>query len=173
MEGKSRNLSSSIAALQHKDYCLIWELVKGGKLENLEAGSRAVGRLMLEHPQYQHFWEIPYPFAKIEMEKAIEGEGVNPDAHVAFEATILEQVETSDPPEAAKAYAALLEAGVGPHEARHTLARVLSEVALKVSRMANKGQLPNEGIYIRELDYLAKHPVKVLSEQLRKLRKGL
>jgi len=173
MEEKSRKLSDSIAALQHEDYCRIWQLVKGGGLKNLEGVDRAVGQLMLEHPQYQYFWEIPHAFANIEREKAMEGEGVNPDAHLAVEASVLEQVETGDPPQAAKAYKALLEAGIEPHEARHTLARVVGELWLKVIRMHNKRQRLDADAYVRELERVAKHPVKVYNEQVKKIQKGL
>lgn len=41
------------------------------------------------------------------MEKVFEGEGVNPDLHLTVEATILEQVESGNPPETGKAYRAL------------------------------------------------------------------
>ena len=91
VENNSRQLFSSIPSLNHEYCCHIWELVKLGKQTNLNGKSRILGRLMLEHPQYQYFWEIPYSFAQTELEKALQEEGVNPDLHLAIEEMIVDQ----------------------------------------------------------------------------------
>jgi hypothetical protein len=79
------------------------EISKVRRIRKSEGRRRLLGQLMLEHPQYQYFWEIPYPFAKIELEEAIEREGVNPDLHLAIEVVILEQIANGDPAETGKA----------------------------------------------------------------------
>jgi hypothetical protein len=172
MEDKAYNRFGSIAPLEHEYYCAIWELVKLGELENLVGRRRILGQLMLEHPEYHYFWEIPFPFAETELQEAFKQEGVNPDLHLTLEQIICEQIEKEDPPEAGKAYKALLRAGVDPHESRHAIGRVLTGVIWQISHMA-PGQKPDENIYIHELRRLAKHPLKVLNEHITKLRKGL
>ena len=172
MDEESRNLMSSIAPLEHEYYVAIWRLVKLGELEKLEGKRKILGQLMLEHPEYQYFWEVPYAFAETELQEAFEHEGVNPDLHLTVEQIICEQIEKEDPPEASKAYKALLRVGVDPHQSRHVIGRVLTGIIWQISRMA-PGQKPDENIYINELRRLAKRPLKVLNEQITKLRKGL
>ena len=173
MEDKPRNVFSSIAPPEHEYYCCIWELVKLGELENLEGRRKILGQLMLKHPQYQYFWEIPYLFAETELEKALEEERVNPDLHLTIEAIVLEQVENRDPPEISEAYKALLATGIDQHEVRHVIGRVFTEMLLEGSQMAKKGQQPDEDFYLRRIRYLAKHPKKVIKDQERKWQKGL
>lgn len=173
MEDKPGNAFSSIAPLEHEYYCLIWELVKSGKIETLEGRGRILGQLMLKHPQYQYFWEIPYPFAETELEKAWEEEGGNPDLHLTIEAMILEQIENREPPEIYQAYESLLRIGVEEHEVRHVIGRVFTEMLYEGSHMAEKGQQPDEDFYLRRIRYLAKHPKKVIKDQERKWQKGL
>jgi hypothetical protein len=173
MEDKRRNAFSSIVSLNHEYYCLIWKLVKSGELEDLEGRGRLLGQLMLEHPQYQYFWEIPYSFGKIELERALEEERANPDAHLQIELIILEQIENRDPPEIYEAYEALLKIGKEAHEARHVISRVLGEVLYQRLHMARKGQQPpDEDFYLRRIRYLAKHPKKAVKNQERKYGKG-
>ncbi len=159
---------SSIAPLEHEYYCRIWELVKQGELENFECRRKILAQLMLEHDQYQYFWEIPYSFAETELEKAIEEEGVNPDLHLVIEAMIVEQVENTDPPEISQAYDALLATGIDQHEARHVIGRVFIEMLREGLQMAKKGQQLSEDFYLRRIRYLAKHPKKVIKDQGRK-----
>jgi hypothetical protein len=168
-----RQQFSSIASLEHEYYCRIWELVKPGKLETLEGKRRILAQLMLEHDQYQYFWEIPYSFAETELEKAFEEEGVNPDLHLVIEAIIVEQVENTDPPEISKAYDALLAAGINKHEARHVIGRVFIDMLWEGSQMAKKGQQPDEDFYLRRIRYLTKYPKKIIKDQQRKRQKGL
>lgn len=168
MEDNFRQRFSSIASLEHEYYCRIWELVKLGEQANLEGTRRILGQLMLEHPQYQYFWEIPYSFAETELQRAFEEEGVNPDLHLAIEGMIVEQVENTDPPEISEAYKALLATGIDQHEVRHVIGRVFTEMLLEGSQMAKKGQQPDEDFYLRRIRYLAKHPKKVIKDQERK-----
>ena len=72
MDGKSRNSWSSIAPYEHEYYCIIWELVKSGRLEELDGERKILGELMLEHDEYQYFWEVPYAFVETEIENAFE-----------------------------------------------------------------------------------------------------
>jgi hypothetical protein len=141
-------------------------MVKAGHLGELDGKRKILGELMLEHPEYQYFWEIPYAFAGTELEKAFDEGGVNPDLHLTLEQIICEQIEKQDPPEAGKAYKALLRAGVDPHEARHSIGRILTDIIWQVSHMA-QGQKPDEYIYIRELRRLARHPMRVLKQQMK------
>jgi len=171
MEDKPYNRFGSIAPLEHEYYCAIWQLVKLGESEKLEGKRKILGQLMLEHPEYQYFWEVPYAFAETELEQAFEQEGVNPDLHLTLEQIICEQIEKEEPPEAAKAYKALLRAGVDQHESRHAIGRVLTGVIWQISHMAQR-QKPDEDIYIRELRRLAKHPLKVLKQQMKEDQQG-
>ena len=107
------------------------------------------------------------------MEKVFEGEGVNPDLRLTVEATILEQVESGNPPETGKAYRALPKAGVRPRDACHVVGRIVSEVMWEVLHMADKQQRRDQDLYIRKLRHLAEQLLKVLNEQIRRLRDGL
>ena len=59
----------------HDYFCHIWLLVKQGKLDSLEGGNRIVGRVMLEHPEFQHLRAKPYSFAEMDLERLILLEG--------------------------------------------------------------------------------------------------
>ena len=172
MEDDFQQRFSPIASHEHEYYCLIWKLAKSGKLESLEGKRRILGELMLEHPQYQYFWEIPYSFASTELERAFEEERVNPDLHLTIEGMIVEQVKNTDPPEISESYKALLATGVAQHEARHIIGRVFTQMLWEGSQMAKKGQQPDEDFYLRRIRYLAKHPKKVIKDQERKWRKA-
>lgn len=177
MDDKPQDAPRSLAAAQHDYYCQIWQLVKLGTLDRLDGKTKAVGQLILEHPEYQYFWELPYPFARVELQEAFErvvadeGEGVNPDLHITMEHTISEQIKRNDPPEAGRAYKALVRRGADPHEARHCLGRVLSDVIWDLNHMP-KGQVPDRDIYLRALRRLAKNPSKALGQHATKNQQG-
>ena len=148
-------------------------MVTEGKLDALEGQMKVLAQLMIEHPDYQYFWALPPPSAWAELQRALEQGVVNPDIHLQLEATVLRQIENEDPPEAAQAYRALLKANVEPHKARHTVARILTEVTWEVLDMAQRGEQPDAGLYyISKLKRLAKRPLKVLNEQITKPREN-
>lgn len=167
------NSFRSIGSLEHQYYNDLWESVKSDKLETLDGRMKITGRLMLEHPEYQYFWEIPYPFAETEIEKALEEEGVNPDLHLAVEAMIAEQLENRNPPEISGAYEALIATGVDQHEARHVIGRVFMTMMSEGLKRAERGQEPDDDFYLSRIRYLAKHPKKVIREQNRIWQEGL
>lgn len=173
MEDKPWNTFSSVAPAEHQYHCDIWEIVKSGNLEILEGRRRILGQLMLEHPEYQYFWEIPYQFVESDLQKAFKGEGVDPDLHLATETDILEQIQNENPPEIYEAYKSLLSIGVEAHEARHVICRVFTEMVFEGVQMAKRGQQPDEDFYLRRIRHLAKHPKKVIKDQERKWQKGL
>lgn len=159
------------AHLTHDEYCGIWESVKSGELEKLDRWERVAGQLMLEHPEYQYYWEIPHAVAMDEVQEISEQERAYPDLHLAFEVLVVEQIETV--PEVRKAFEAIVnKTGKGEHEARHIIGRVFSEMLLDGYKLTKKGGQPDEGFYLRRIRYLAKHPKKVIKEQERKLREG-
>lgn len=162
-----------MASLDHDYYCQVWKSVKQGEMENLDGKRKILAKLMLEHDQYQYFWEIPHTFAEVELEKAFEMGRTNPDLHIAIETNIAEQVENKNPPEIRQAYDALLAVGTDPHEARHVIGRVWAEMIRDGQRMSEKGLQPDEDFYLRRIRYLAKHPKKVIKDQERTQRKGL
>ena len=153
----------------HQYFCSVWESVKEGRLEELDGWSRTVGRLMLEHPQYQYFWETPSSEANLE--KVAKREVTNPDVHLAIQTVILDQIENGDPPEATKAYKALLKAGIDMREARHTLGRAYAEVVWRNVHLLNDMQLSRMNLYIYELRRIIKNPKNVFKEHIRKTRK--
>jgi hypothetical protein len=71
------------------------------------------------------------------------------------------------------AYQALLKVGIESHEARHTVGGILIEVIWEVEHTAKRGQVPDVNIYIHRLKHLAKHPLQVRDEQIRKLQENL
>jgi len=164
-------LYPQLAHLTHDEYCRIWESVKSGELKNLDSWDRVAGQLMLDHPEYQYYWEIPHAVAMDEVEEIFEQERPFPDLHLALEVLIVEQLETVS--EVRKAFEAIVKIGKGEHEARHIIGRVFSEMLLDGEKLTKKGGQPDEDFYLRRIRYLAKHPKKVIEEQERKLQKGL
>lgn len=168
MEGMNKGALASA----HEHFCFIWLLAKQGKLGNLDSASRALGRMMLEHPQYQHLWETPYSFTGVDLKTVGEREGISPYLHLAIQATVFEEIESGEPPETAKAYEALLRAGVTMHEARHTLGRVLAEIVWMTSHGDARMPLARGDLYLRRLEFVAKHPLKALNGQIQQLRQA-
>jgi len=159
------------AHLTHDEYCRIWESVKSGGLENLDKWEQVAGQLMLEHPEYQYYWEIPHAVSMDEVEEISERERAYPDLHLAIEVQVIEQLETV--PEVSKAFEAVVKIGKGEHEARHIIGRVFSEMLWDGHRLATKGGQLDEDFYLRRIRNLTKHPRKVIKEQERKLREDL
>lgn len=98
MERKSEVLSTNM----HNFFCLIWLSVTQHKLNSLDSESKTLGRLMLEHPEYQQLWEKPYSVVEMAPERLMVQGGVSPHLHLAIEATVLNQIEGKEPPEATK-----------------------------------------------------------------------
>lgn len=157
---------------EHQYYVLIWKAVKEQKYETLEDNRRIIGKLMLEHPDYQYFWEIPYQFAQTELEEAIENEGINPDLHLTMESIIQDQIEKNDPPEIVEAYNTLLNIGKDQHNARHIIGRIYLEVIFEVGQNAKKNIRVDDNLYINQLKYLKEHPNKVIRKQQNTITKG-
>jgi len=168
-EGKpGREMYPQPAYITHDEYYRIWQAVKSGELGNLQGWDRVAGELMLQHPEYQYFWDLPHAVAMYDAEKALEQERVHPDAHLALEVLIIEQIKTV--PEVRKAFDTILRIGKEEHETRHIIGRVFSEMFWEGSQMAMKGQQPDEDFYLRKIRYLVKYPEKVIEEQERKWR---
>ena len=159
------------AHLTHDEYCRIWESVKSGDLENLDKWEKVAGQLMLEHPEYQYFWEIPHAVSMNEVEEISEQERAYPDLHLAIEVQVVEQLETI--PEVSKAFEAVVKIGKVDHEARHIIGRVFLEMLSDGHKLAKQGVQPDEDFYLRRSRNLIKHPEKVIKEQERKLREDL
>jgi len=151
------------AHITHDEYCKIWQAVKSGKLESLQGWDRVSGKLMLEHPEYQYYWDLPHAVAMDEVEEIFEQGRADPDFHLAIEVCIVEQIETV--PEVCKAFDAILRIGREEHEARHVIGRIFSDMLWEGSQMAKKGQQPDEDFYLRRIRRLIKDPKKVIKEQ--------
>lgn len=165
MKNKNRKSFRPIAARSHEYYCMIWELVKRSELENLDAKRRILGQLMVEHPEYHYFWEVPYAITEAELQETFDRGGVDADRHLEIEAMIVEQIEARDPPEIYQAFEALLRIGTEAHEVRHVIGRVFIAMVWDGLRMAKKGQRPDENFYLRKIRRLIKRPKEVIKEQ--------
>lgn len=152
-------------AMAHEQFCHIWQLTKRGELESLDSAGKYLSQVMLEHPQYHHLWETPCSLARNHGE-------ITPHLHLAIQATILGQIESREPPETVKAYEALLGAGVALREARHALGRVIAEAVWVARRSEAKMQPAYEELYLRKLRRIARHPLRVLNEQIQQLRRS-
>jgi len=157
----------------HDYFCQIWLSVTQKTLDNLDGESKILGRLMLEHPEYQHLWTKPYSYAEIDLERLMRQGEASPHIHLAIEATVLNQVEAKNPPEAARAYKALQTAGVEKSEARHVLGRVLAGVAWEISHKDMEIGPGYENLYLRRLKRVAKNPLSVVREQTEQLANRL
>jgi hypothetical protein len=165
MEERFRPLSASV----HEYFCQTWQLLRQGKLESLKGETRVLARLMLEHPQYQHFWEMPYSSAEMDLDRLIQQGEESPHLHLAIEVTILEQIESQKPREVVKAYHALLAAGVGEGEARHMLGRVFARTVWEISHTDENTQATWEALYLHKLQRVQDYPLNIVAEQMRQL----
>ena len=107
-----------LSADAHDYFCQIGLSVTQAKLDSLEGENRALGRIMLEHPEYHHLWGKHYAVVEMDMERLVTSAKVSPHIHLAIEATVINQIEKNKLPQLAKAYEALKEAGVEAREAR-------------------------------------------------------
>jgi hypothetical protein len=100
-----------------------------------------------EHPKYVHYLRG----GEIETE---DGRRINPRLHIAVETAVQCQLAQGRPPEARRAYLALLDERVDPHEARHAVGYVFLETVWLV--------LSNE---------LTSDPAKYYCEELRNMER--
>lgn len=74
-----------------------------------------------QHPEYAGFG----PGEEIKVE---DGTTMNPRLHIAIETIVQSQLAKDEPPEARQVYASLLSEGTDPHEARHAIGRIFTDV---------------------------------------------
>ena len=74
MESKLKGLPSNA----HDYFCRIWLSASQNKIDGLDGESRTLGRLMLEHPEYQYLSEKPYSYAEMDLERLMVQGGAKP-----------------------------------------------------------------------------------------------
>ena len=148
--------------IAHDEYYRVWQVVKSGGLEDLEGWDRVTGDLMLQHPEYQDFWDVPHAFAMDNVREAFEQRRANPDLHLWLETLIIAQIEES--PEVAEALDAILRIGKDEHEARHIIGRVFTKTLWEGAQSAKKAQQPDDELCLRGIRRLIEHPEDVIEE---------
>lgn len=98
--------------------------------------------VMLEHPEYQRFFERP---VNNEQEFVLEE---NPFMHLSLHLGIREQVQLDRPPGMRKAWQRLVEQELSPHEIEHAMMTCLAET---IWTMQQTGELPDEEAYLERL----------------------
>lgn len=153
MNGKIEMLSANA----HNYYHNVWLMVKQNKISNLDVESKILGKLMLEHTEYQHIWEKPNSNTNLTLEELIVKNDANPYLHLAVETTVLSQIQKRNPPAAARTYEALRTAGIEPHKARHLIGRVLVGVVWETSRKNLRVEDSYDSIYKQRLKRIARN----------------
>ena len=107
--------------------------------------------IMSEHPEYMGYLNG-------EEIKTKDGETINPTLHIVFEAIVQSQKAKGEPPEVRDVYITLLKGGVDPHEARHAIGRILSEMIWLM--FTNKLTLESNNYYQNQLRELMQQKLK-------------
>ena len=98
--------------------------------------------VMLEHPEYQRFFERP-----LNSEQAFTLEE-NPFMHLSLHLGIREQVQLDKPPGMRKAWQRLVEQELGAHAIEHAMMTCLAET---IWAMQQTGEMPDEAAYLEKL----------------------
>ena len=123
-----------------KAYCEVWQKhLAGTALSMLEKQLLAV---MLEHPEYQRFFEKPAP---LNQEFVFEE---NPFMHMSLHLGIREQIELDRPPGMRQAWQRLIAEKRPAHEIEHAMMTCLAKT---IWEMQQTGEMPDEAEYVKQL----------------------
>ena len=100
----------------------IWNRVKSG--EPLEGEEKVLGELMQAHTEYHAVWDKA---DKLVNKKYDPETDVNPFAHIAIDAAVVNQIEQRNPPEVRQVYNRLRAKGLSHLEAIHKIDLVFVE----------------------------------------------
>jgi hypothetical protein len=120
---------------------LVYEEVKAGKIDRLPPETRIFAKAIQEHMQLKHVHNA-LEFADLrdgeQYEVEVEGNIVNPMAHVAMHAAVKGQLEKD--PLIKDAFERMVATGTTAHHAEHVLIRMLVESQWKITRAIEAGE---------------------------------
>jgi hypothetical protein len=96
----------------------IWQSAKGDSLGELAADDRQLAKIMLEHDEYHHQFEIADLLADHKFNPETD---VNPFIHVTIHSVIENQLATKEPIEAFQFYNEVRRRGADRHETVHLI----------------------------------------------------
>jgi len=115
-----------IALLNRARMAELWRRVREDP-DSIAAQDQALAEQMLAHEEYHALWDNIESLAERFYDPEKEA---NPFLHVSMHVAIESQLGSNTPPEARQAIDRMVERGVDPHEARHTIMRLfIHEVA--------------------------------------------
>jgi hypothetical protein len=136
---------------------IVYEAVKAGTVAELPHESQLYAQAMQEHLHLKHFHNA-LEFADLrdgaQYEITVEGETVNPLAHVAAHAAVKGQLEQD--PLVRAAFEKMVATGTSAHHAEHVLGAMLLETEWETARAVEAGKDTEklQKIYIRKLQKL-------------------
>lgn len=131
-----------------KFYFDVWRKHNAGQpLEPVEA---MIADIIRQHPEYHGL--LADEDTAIDRDYLPEADSTNPFLHMGLHAALREQVEAQRPPEAARVFQRLTQAGGDAHEAEHRMMECLAEALWQAQRA---GTMPDESAYTECLEGLS------------------
>jgi hypothetical protein len=136
---------------------VVYEAVKAGMVAELSHESQLYAQAMQEHLHLKHFHNA-LEFADlrdgVQYEITVEGETVNPLAHVAAHAAVKGELEQD--PLVRAAFEKMVTTGTSAHHAEHVLGAMLLETDWETARAVQAGKDTEKAqkSYIRKLQKL-------------------
>ncbi len=151
---------------------LVYEAVKAGMVAGLPHESQLFAQAMQEHMHLKHVHNA-LEFADLRegtpYEITVEGETVNPLAHVTAHAAVKGQLEQD--PLVKAAFEKMVSTGTSAHHAEHVLGALLLETEWETSRAVETGKDPEkaQAVYEHKLQKLIRDSAfrKKLTRQFR------
>jgi len=154
-DAKLKELRESVG--QHAK--LVYEAVKAGRVDGLPHESRLYAQAIQEHMHLKHIHNA-LEFADVrkgeQYEITVDGQTVNPMAHIVAHSAVKGQVE-EDPPIRA-AFEKMLATGISAHHAEHVLSALFFEMQWEGARAIETGKDPERArtTYYRKIQKLTK-----------------
>jgi uncharacterized protein DUF1841 len=136
---------------------LVYEAVKSGFVAELPHESQLYAKAVQEHMHLKHVHNA-LEFADLRegmpYEITVDGETVNPMAHIAAHAAVKGQIEQD--PSVKAAFEKMIVTGASPHHAEHILCALLMELQWEGARAIREGEDPGKclRIYNRKIHKL-------------------
>jgi hypothetical protein len=145
---------SELRSLADQSLGLVYEAVKAGIADQLPPEYRALAQAVEEHRHLSHVHNA-LEFADVRegepYEVIVDGNPVNPLAHVSIHAAVKEQIASE--PVIRAAFEKMVAIGFTPHHAEHVLMGMLMELLWEISQ-PRPGAAKARALYMRNLKKL-------------------
>ena len=148
----------SLVGLHEK---LVYEAVKAGTVDELPQESQLFAKVIQKHMHLKHMHNA-LEFADLRdgarYEITVDGETVNPMAHIAAHAAVKGQIEQD--PSVRAAFEKMVVTGASPHQAEHILCAMFTELQWGIARAVRAGEDSGKAlrIYNNKIRKLTRDP---------------